>query len=114
MVINLDSPRCSLCNGDIETLEHIYLNCDHTKSFVNKITDFIVRYLDRSYKGSKGYHRLTLSHFNSHINLANWHKGKKFQNMNRPDFLEYTKELNHFLLGKKAPLPNTLKSILHQ
>ena len=27
MRIDLDSPRCSLCNGDIETLEHIFLNC---------------------------------------------------------------------------------------
>ena len=55
---------------------------------------------------------------NPHINLvnsvANWHIGKKFQNKNHLDFLEYTRELNHFLLGEKAPLANTLKNILHQ
>ena len=35
MRIDLDSPRCSLCNGDIETLEHIiFLNCYHTQEFV--------------------------------------------------------------------------------
>ena len=36
MRIDLDSPRCSLCNGDIETLEHIFLNCYHTQEFVKK------------------------------------------------------------------------------
>ena len=118
MRIDLDSPRCSLCNGDIETLEHIFLNCYHTREFVKKTAEFIVRYLDSSYKDNKGYHRLTLSHSNPHINLvnsvANWHIGKKFQNKNHLDFLEYTRELNHFLLGEKAPLANKLKNILHQ
>ena len=88
------------------------------KSLLKKTAEFIVRYLESSYKDSKGYHRLTLSHSNPHINLvnsvANWHIGKKFQNKNHLDFLEYTRELNHLLLGEKAPLANTLKNILHQ
>ena len=103
--------------GAFETFEHIFLNCYHTQEFVKKTAQFIVRYLDSSYKDSKGYHRLTLSHSNPHINLvnsvANWYIGKKFQNKNHLDFLEYTRELNHFLLGEKAPLANTLKNILH-
>ena len=41
MNIVKDNGRCSLCNGTLETLEHIFLNFPNTKIFIRSLNIFV-------------------------------------------------------------------------
>ena len=40
MQIDRESPNCSLCNGPLESLPHIYLHCPVTLRFIGLINNF--------------------------------------------------------------------------
>ena len=113
MKIDTDSPSCSLCNGELETLPHIYLDCVHTREFRGKINRFITANIDANYRDKK-HHILTLSHHDRRINFinaaSNWYLGYAFQRKSLPNFVEFIKHLKLALLGEKPTLINSLEN----
>ena len=49
MKIATDNDHCSMCHTNLETLEHIFLNCPHTLAFTDKLHKFIKDNLDVNY-----------------------------------------------------------------
>ena len=104
MKIDLDSPMCSLCNEEIETLAHIFLKCAVTQEFTNQVNTFIRNKLENSYTGQR-HCAITLSHPEQRINfvnaVANWYLSRSFQSKARPIFAVFLRHLKLFLLGEK-------------
>ena len=53
MRIAKDNDQCGLCQGALETLEHIFIQCSHTNTFKNT---FINNKIDREYRDNGNYH----------------------------------------------------------
>ena len=113
MKIDTDSPVCSLCNGELETLPHIYLDCVYTREFRGNINRFITANIDANYR-DKNHHILTLSHHDRRINFinaaSNWYLGYAFQRKSLPNFVEFIKRLKLVLLGEKPSLIISLEN----
>lgn len=79
MGIVKDSPLCSLCAAEIETLPHIFLKC----SFLRRLRTFILLKVDPKYRDSKRIRYITCDHINKIINYLNttakWYISKQFQ-----------------------------------
>jgi len=117
MKIDHESPICSLCGEEIETLQHIFLKCKCTTEFIGKVNNFIVCNIDRAYKDTNRYYLVTLSHADSRINIfnavANWFISRKFQNKSPLIFSVFIKEVRLSLLGEKSSIAGGLRSILN-
>ena len=46
MSIAKDNDQCSLCQGALETLEHIFIQCSHTNTFKHRLKTFINNKID--------------------------------------------------------------------
>ena len=116
MKIEQDGPICSLCNRELETLQHIFLKCKYTDEFIGKVNHFIVSNIDRSYKDTHRHYRITLNHLDQRVNfvnaVANWYLSKMFQNKTQPTFVAFTRQLKLYLLGEKPHIVNGLGNII--
>ena len=87
MNIVKDNGRCGLCNGALETLEHIFLYCPNTKIFIRSLNIFIRHKICREYRDIDNYYLVTCYHSNPLINYLNitakWYISKNFQNKKR-------------------------------
>ena len=98
MRIAKDNDQCSLCQGALETLEHIFIQCSHTNIFKNRLKTFINNKIDREYRDNGNYHFMICNHANplvNYINLAaKWYISRNFQH-SKPliwdEFVRYTK-----------------------
>ena len=115
MKIDPDSPVCSLCNEELETLQHIFLNCKFTGEFLEKVNNFITSKVDCNYRDTDRYYLLTLNHADQRVNrinaAANWFISKKFQNKSQLNFAIFLNELKTGLLGEKSDINNSLRNI---
>ena len=116
MKIEQDGPICSLCNRELETLQHIFLKCKYTDEFIGKVNHFIVSNIDRSYKDTHRHYRITLNHLDQRVNfvnaVANLYLSKMFQNKTQPTFVAFTRQLKIYLLGEKPHIVNGLGNII--
>ena len=116
MNIDRESALCSLCNEEIETLHHIFLNCELTREFVGHVSHLIASKIDQNYMDVGGYYRITLSHTDQRVNfinaVANWYISRKFQSKSPLIFAVFVKELRIFLLGEKSVIVHGLGSTL--
>ena len=71
MKIVKDNGQCSLCDESLETLEHIFLSCSHTKAFCDKLKCFIQNNIDREFRDRKKMYFVLCNHSNSVINYFN-------------------------------------------
>ena len=98
MRIAKDNDQCSLCQGALETLEHIFIQYSHTNIFKNRLKTFINNKIDREYRDNRNYHFMICNHANplvNYINLAaKWYISRNFQHY-KPliwdEFVRYTK-----------------------
>ena len=103
MNIDRESALCSLCSEEIETLHHIFLNCELTRIFIGQVSHLISSKVDQNYMDVDGYFRITLSHTDQRVNfvnaVANWYISRKFQNKSPLIFEIFVKELRIFLFS---------------
>ena len=116
MGIVKDSPMCSLCNSELETLPHIFLKCSHTVLFLGRLLTFILMKVDPHYRDSKRIHYITGNHNNKIINylntVAKWYVSKQFHN-GQPLFWEGFKKFVRLALnGEKKVIRDILTPIL--
>ena len=115
MKIDLESPLCSLCEEEIETLDHIFLHCKHTTEFIERVNQFINSKIDRAYRDTNLYYRITLAHTDNRINffnaVANWFISKKFQSKSPLIFPAFINEVKLSLLGEKVSISSSFRNI---
>ena len=113
--IDLESPLCSLCEEEIETLDHIFLHCKHTTEFIERVNQFINSKIDRAYRDTNLYYRITLAHTDNRINffnaVANWFISKKFQSKSPLIFPAFINEVKLSLLGEKVSISSSFRNI---
>ena len=68
MHIAKDNDQCSLCQGGLETLEYIFMQCQHTNIFKNILNTFIKNKIDREYRDNRNYHFMICNHAQPLVN----------------------------------------------
>ena len=71
MKIDLESPVCSLCNEELETLQHIFLNCKCTRVFLENVNQFITSRIDGNYRDPDQYFLLPQANADPSVDLVN-------------------------------------------
>ena len=71
MRIAKDNDQCSLCQGGLETLEHIFIQCPHTNIFKNILNTLIKNKIDMEYRDNRNYHFMICNHANPLVNYIN-------------------------------------------
>ena len=116
MGIVSDSPMCSLCNSELETLPHIFLKCSHTISFLGRLRSFILLKIDPHFRDSKRIHYITCGHNNNLINYLNtaakWYISKQFQKGIPLIWEGFIKFIRLALHGEKKSISDNLIKII--
>ena len=110
------SPTCSNCHGGkVETLEHIYLNCEENNKFFNKVSEFIKDDIEPNYRSDLKLNRFSCSHENSSVNyvnlVANWYVGRKTQYQKKLYWDEFLKYVRCLLVGEKTVVVSRMRQI---
>ena len=105
MNIVKDNGRCSLCNGALETLEHIFLYCTNTKIFIRSLNNFIGHEICREYRDINHNYRVTCYHSNPLINYLNvttkWYISKEIKIKTAFSWDEYIRFVKFALMGNR-------------
>ena len=116
MNIVKDNGRCGLCNGALETLEHIFIYCPNTKIFIRSLNIFIRHKICREYRDINNYYLVTCYHSNPLINYLNitakWYISKNFQNKKRLLWDEYIRFVKFALTGERRSIKVAVDDIL--
>ena len=116
MHIAKDNNQCSLCKEALETLEHIFLNCSHTKKFKSRLNNFIKDKVDREYKDMSDYYFIICVHTNPVVNYINltgkWYISRNFQNAKPLIWDEYVRYVKLALNGEKNNIRVILDEVL--
>ena len=116
MRIAKDNDQCSLCQGGLETLEHIFIQCPHTNIFKNILNTFIKNKIDREYRDNRNYHFMICNHANplvNYINLtAKWYISRNFQQSKPLIYDEFVRYTKFALNGDKSNICIVLKQAL--
>ena len=112
MGIELNSPICSLCNSELETLPHIFMKCSHTISFLSRLLTFILLKIDPHYRDPKRIYYITCGHTNKLINylntVAKWYISKQFQKGIPLSWESFIKSVRLALHGEKKSIRDNL------
>ena len=116
MKIEKDSPNCSLCNHNLETISHIFIDCPATSSFLQGVNLFIRSNIDANYDDPYRHYLICLNHSDKSVNFINsvccWFIGRSFQNKEPLFWERYLKHLKLFLLGEKPDIIRCLKDVI--
>jgi hypothetical protein len=116
MKIEKDSPNCSLCNHNLETISHIFIDCPATSSFLQGVNLFIRSNIDANYDDPYRHYLICLNHRDKSVNFINsvccWFIGRSFQNKEPLFWERYLKHLKLFLLGEKPDIIRCLKDVI--
>ena len=109
--------NCSNCRGgNLETLEHIYLNCQENNKFFQKVSEFIKNNIEPDYLTDSTLARFSCCHDNSAVNyvnlVANWYVGRKTQYRKQLYWDEFIKNLKILLVGEKTVVALRMRQIL--
>ena len=115
MHIAKDNDQCSMCHTALETLDHIFLHCKHTKAFMGTLNTFIKNKIDRDFRDDKKLHFITCNHSNPLINYVNltakWYISRNFQNSKMLNWDEYVKYTKFALNGEKPSIRVFLENV---
>ena len=112
-------PNNGLCRhcGVLESLNHIYFNCNHATMFIRKIVRFIRDKLESGYTDSFRYYFITCNHDNQIVNFVNlaakWFISRQFQTNNDLVWDSFIKTMKMLLTGERREICTPLKPILN-
>ena len=110
------SNLCSFCHVQLETLEHIFIHCHVTCSFLSHLNRFITTKIHNKYSDSNKYYFITCNHSNSAVNYFNlsakWYLSRSFQTELLPSWANYTRTLNKLLCGEKQSLISKIREAI--
>ena len=117
MKIVKDNGRCSLCDQSLETLEHIFLSCSHTKAFCDKLKCFNQNNIDREFRDRKKMYFVLCNHSNSVINYFNltakWYISKNFHSSKLLIWKEYIRYIKLALNGERQGIRVAILEIIN-
>jgi hypothetical protein len=100
--------NCDNCVNQRETLEHIYLECPKTLTFLAQVEEHIRARIDESYSDHDKLLHFTCNHTNKAVNYVNlvakWFIGRQFQNHKPLYFDAFEKFVDQFLTGEKQSI----------
>jgi hypothetical protein len=100
--------NCDNCVNQRETLEHIYLECPKTLTFLTQVEEHIRARIDESYSDHDKLLHFTCNHTNKAVNYVNlvakWFIGRQFQNHKPLYFDAFEKFVDQFLTGEKQSI----------
>ena len=116
MKIEPSNGICRHC-GVLESLNHIYFNCNHATMFIRKLIRFINDKVDSGYTDYLRYSFITCNHDNQIINFINlaakWFISRQFQ-MNKDLIWDsFIKNLKILLIGERREVCTLLKPQLN-
>ena len=113
MRIEKDSGNCNYCNVP-ESLTHIFLDCNHTFGFVNKLGNFIREKFDPDYWDVTRFYFITCSHQIQEVNfinmIAKWYMSKQFQFKNEVKWDLFLKHIGIFMVGEKSDIKRAINA----
>ena len=116
MHIERDSPNCSACNGPIESLAHIFVQCPISTQFITLINGFIRTHIDSNYSDPSRRYLITCSHDNQLINYINltakWYISRQYQNKWSLNSDGYKNKVKIFLYGEKRAISTNIKQYM--
>ena len=114
MKIDKVSPNCIFClDQQLETLDHIYLDCVSTNSFLVKVQNFIASNLINNYSDPNRFYLITLLHEDNRVNFLNsvcsWYISRCFQTSKELRWEGYVYYVKFFLAGEKRSIADALR-----
>lgn len=111
MKIVLDNGMCRHCDR-LETLTHIYFECNHASSFINKLGSFIRAKLDNTYSDRLRYYLVTCYHDNHIINYLNmvikWYISRRYQMSRDLEWSDFINYLKRQMIGDRTAVRSIL------
>ena len=112
MNIDTESPNCIYCTSQLESLEHIFLECTKTTILVSNIENFILEKISSDYHDTNKIYYITCSHENSIINYI-WasfklYLSRCFQKFKEPTLIGYINFTKVILIGENQ---NTIMEV---
>lgn len=116
MKIEPNNGLCTHC-GVLESLNHIFFDCNHTTTFIHKLVKFIKDKIDPGYTDHLRYQFITCNHENQIVNYINlaakWFISRQFQTNKGLRWDSFVKNIQYLLIGEKREIYSTLKSALN-
>ena len=116
MKIDTRSPNCIHCTSQIETLEHIFLECKKTTPFVTNLESCIKDKILSDYEDPDKKFYITCSHVNTSINYIwasfKFYLSRCFHNFKEPTLQGYKNYIRLLLIGEGQNTVMEVKTIL--
>ena len=101
----------------LESLQHIFMNCVHSTRFIKLLNRYITSHFDSTYSDHLRYYFITCDHSNTSINFLNlvakWYISREFQNSRDLRWDSYLNYIKIFLTGEKDIIRNMVEPILN-
>ena len=102
MKIDVDF-NCIKCGSEVETLDHIFINCSATNTFINLLNTYICNKLLPTYRDDDKYYFITCQHENKLINYMNligkWFLSRCFQTGMEINWHNFVRIIKKMLCG---------------
>ena len=107
MKIAQDS-KCSFCDCEEESLEHIFIDCPAGTDFIAKLNTHITTKFDAAYSDENRLYLITSNHDNIIINYVNlaakWYLSRSYQHETKPSWLGFIRAIKKYLIGEKSKI----------
>jgi hypothetical protein len=94
---------CSKCSKDVETLDHIFTNCDVASKFIQILNKFICNHIDKDYTDSNRFYLITCHHKSFLVNYLNligkWYISRCYQTGGELTWFNFEKYIKKMLSG---------------
>ena len=108
--------KCTWCKDELETLDHIYLDCTVSCKFKDRLKNFIVVHIDSQYSDDNDIFFISCYHNNSLINYCNlvgkYYLGRSVQMGEIPLWSRFAKTVKRMLCGEKGRIKTVMDRIL--
>ena len=111
MKIALDNGLCRHCHR-LESLTHIFFECDHTSRLLAKLGSFIRLNFDNTYSDNLRYYLVTCNHENQVINYLNmavkWYISRQYQASRDLHWAQFLNYLRIQMIGERPTVRTAL------
>ena len=116
MKIDTDSPECIYCEGKVETLVHIFLECPKSISLLENLQEYIVNNMISNYSDANRLYYITCCHENPALNYIwvalKYYISRCFQNFKEPSLRGFKNSIKLLLNGENEATTNSIMQCL--
>ena len=116
MKIDTNSPDCIYCEGKVETLVHIFLECPKSISLLENLEEYVVSNMISNYSDANRLFYITCSHENPALNYIwgalKYYISRCFQNFKEPSLRGFKNSIKTLLNGENEATTNSILQCL--